>query len=187
MRGAANRGFTLVEMMVSMAMGSVVLVLAVVSLRSTGDGYSRSTNGVSAEREARAGLTIATEDLAKAVSGQEMVFGGDEDGWPQDKLGFPCLQPEDAQTPDDLEGDLCAVVYYLKDLQVGRDWVRCLMRGFRDSRETYEAIRGLKVTSLYEAQEVDEPVAFGVLSFAVEPLLRGVGGAWEDWSEEGDL
>lgn len=179
-------GFTLVEMMVSMGIGTIVLLLAVTSLTSTGEGYSQSTNSVAAEREARAILTIAAEDLSKAVTGREMVFGEGGSGWRQDKLGFLCLQPADAQSPDERVGDLCAVVYYMQDLQIGRDLVRCLMRGFRDSEETFDALRADTVASLYEPKPVDEPVAFGVLAFEVDPLLRQSGGNWSLWTRAAD-
>jgi len=181
-----SSGFTLVEMMVSMGVGTIVLLLAVTSLRSTGDGYNQSTNSMAAEREARAILTIATEDLSKAVAGSEMVFGEGGTGWRQDRLGFLCLQPADAQSPDDRVGDLCGVVYYLSDLEIGRDTVRCLMRGFRDSEETFDALRAGTVDSLYADQGVDEPVAFGVLAFEVDPLLRESGGGWAPWSRASD-
>lgn len=186
MRSRRTHGFTLVEMLVSMGAGTVVLLLAVTSLRSTGDGYTRSTSSMSAEREARAVLTIAAEDLSKAVPGREMVFGGSDALWEKDKLGFLCLQPEDAQSPTEWVGDLCGVVYYLDDLEIGRDTVRCLMRGFRDSEETFQALRSDTVSELYEPRDVDEPVSFGVLAFEVEPLLRRPAGGWSRWNEAAD-
>ena len=186
MRIRSSHGFTLVEMMVSMGIGTIVLLLAVTSLRSTGDGYNQNTNSMAAEREARAVLTIAAEDLSKAVRGREMVFGGSDTAWRKDQLGFLCLQPADAQSAGDRVGDLCAVVYYLKDLKMGRDPVRCLMRGFRDSKETFDALRAGTVALLYEPAEVDEPVAFGVLAFEVDPLLRETGGEWGAWTRAAD-
>ncbi|MGB1128908.1 MAG: PilW family protein [Haloferula sp.] len=186
MNTRSPRGFTLVEMLVSMGAGMIVLVLAVTSLRSTGDGYTRSTSSMSAEREARAVLTIAAEDLSKAVRGREMVFGGGGEGWKKDELGFLCLQPEDAQSSSQWVGDLCAVVYYLDELEIGRDSVRCLMRGFRNSEETFDALRSDGVAGLYEPKSVDEPVAFGVLAFEVEPLVRAGAGAWVEWTRADD-
>ncbi len=181
----ARAGFTLIELMVSMALGAVVLLLAVGALRAVGDGYGRSTDGVAAEREARAVLTQAAEDLSKGVGGREMVFERNGEGWRRDRLGFFCLQPADAQSDAERVGDLCAVVYYVEDIEIGGDTVRCLMRGFRGSGETFEALRNDNETSLFAREDADEPVAFGVVSFEVNPVLREDDG-WTEWRAEED-
>lgn len=177
----ARAGFTLLELMVSMGLGALVLLLAVGALRAVGDGYGRGTDGVAAERESRAVLTQVAEDLSKAVGGREMVFEAAGDGWRRDRLGFFCLQPADAQRDEELVADLCAVIYYLDDLEIGGDTVRCLMRGFRGSRDTFEALRGGDEAGLFEPQPADEPVAFGVVSFEADPLLRSEAGGWSAW------
>jgi prepilin-type N-terminal cleavage/methylation domain-containing protein len=180
MRGRDPAGFTLVEMMVSMAVGTIIILLAVSLLRTTSDGYDRNTGNMAAEREARAALTQAGEDLSKRIAGHELLAEGREGGWPQDRLGFLCLQPEDAQSRDERVGDLCAVVYYVRNLEIGRDTVRCLVRGFRGSGEVFPALEAGTVAALYEPQPQDEPIAFGVLAFEVEGLRRE-GREWARW------
>lgn len=180
----AALGFTLVEMMVSMVIASIVLVLAVGVLHSTSDSYGRNTGSVAAEREARAVLTQAAEDLSKAVMGERAEIEAQGSGWRQDRLGFLCLQPPDAQSKTQRVGDLCAVVYYVQDLQIGRDTVRCLLRGFRGSEETFQAVKTGTVDGLYDARPADEPVSFGVLSFEAEPLGRTAEGQWQKQTEE---
>lgn len=182
----ARAGFTLVELMVSMAIGAIVLLLAAGALQAVGDGYGRGTDGVAAEREARAVLTQAAEDLGKAVGGREMVFETAGTGWRRDRIGFFCLQPDDAQSADERVGDLCAVVYYVTDLEVGDETLRCLMRGFRGSEETFEALRNGSETSLFQGRPADEPVAFGVVSFEANPLVRLAGAGWSEWRAEAD-
>jgi len=181
-----KRGFTLIELMVAMSVGMIVLLAAVGMLQSAGDGYGRNTDGISAEREARAVLTQAGEDLSKAVRKRLLVESQDVGGWKADRLGFLCLQPADAQSENERLGDLCAVVYYLQDLPMGGQSVRCLMRGFRGSAETFEAVGGGRVGSLYQPKSTDEPVAFGVVAFEVEPLVRGAGGKFEKWQAPTD-
>jgi type II secretory pathway component PulJ len=177
----ARPAFTMLELLVSMAIGMIVLLLSAVALRAVGDGYGRGTDGVAAERESRAVLTQVAEDLSKAVGGREMLFESVGEGWRRDRLGFFCLQPADAQSDDQRVGDLCTVVYYVDDLEIGGDTVRCLMRGFRGSEETFEALREDAGTGLFAPETADEPIAFGVLSFEVEPRLRSEAGGWTEW------
>jgi hypothetical protein len=177
-----NRGFTLVELMASMAVGMVVLLAAVALLRSTGDGYERVGGGIGAEREARALITQLTADLSSAQWGPEVLFKQTDAAWPADRLGFFTLQAPDAQSADGRIGDLCVVHYYVKDLQIANKTVRCLMRGFRESAETFEAIRGGDTSSLFTELDRDEPVAFNVVSFEARPKKRDGSGQISDWS-----
>lgn len=182
----ARAGFTLLELMVSMGIGTVVLLLAAGALRAVGDGYGRGTDGVAAERESRAVLTQVAEDLAKAVAGRELLFEQGDQAWRTDRLGFLCLQPADAQSDAQRVGDLCAVVYYPRDLEIGGEMVRCLLRGFRGSVETFGALRQDDLSALFEPRPADEPVAFGVVSFVADPLRRGPAGEWSEWRAESD-
>jgi hypothetical protein len=124
--------------------------------------------------------------MSKA-SARRIEIEESSDGWRQDKFGFTCLQPEDAQSESEAIGDLCLVSYYVKDLEIGKDTVRCLMRGFRGSDEVFEALKAGTLDSLYDERTEDEPVAFGVLSFEAEGLIRQPDGGWKAWvSEEVD-
>lgn len=178
-----DRGFTLIEVLASTVIGSIVLLLAVASLRTTGNEYGRNTDGVAAERESRAVLTLVAEDLSKASAYQNLKIETSSDGWRQDKLGFTCLQPADAQAKDEAIGDLCLVYYYMKDLEIGNETVRCLMRGFRASDVVFESLRNDRIDSLYSQQAQDEPVAFGVLAFEAEGLVRQKDGSWKTWDK----
>lgn len=181
-----RRGFTLVEMMVSMAIGSMVLLAAVTILGSTGEGYERVGGGVIAEREARALLGQVKTDLASASFHKDMVVSKGNEEWVLGKLGFLTLQPDDAQLEENRLGDLCAVRYYIKDEVVGGKIVRCLMRGFVESNDTFKNLRNKDVGSLFDAppagaDNVDEAIAFGVVSFEAIPRTRDANGKLSDW------
>lgn len=176
------RGFSLVELMFSMAIGSVILILAATMLGSSGDGYERIGGNVASEREARALITQLAADLSTARFHKDGVIEKSTATWPVDKVGFLSLQPAQAQTSGGRIGDLCAVNYYISDLTIGGKTVRCLMRGFRESNETFKALREDKVGSLFDPQaNLDEPVAFGVVSFEARPRSRDATGKWLDW------
>jgi prepilin-type N-terminal cleavage/methylation domain-containing protein len=182
-----QRGFSLVELLVTMTIGSILLFVAAAMLSRAGDSYDRGSGSVSAEREARAVLTQMAGDLSKGEWHKDTRIESSGDGWKQAKLGFFSLQPDDAQSEDGRNGDLCAVNYYLKEIKVGNATVRCLMRGFRESGEVFPSLGdGGDVGSLFEGEDADEPVAFGVLSFEAEPLSRGPSGKWEKWTENPD-
>lgn len=180
-----RRGFTLTEMLVAMAIGSLLLLAAAAMLGSTGAGYLRLGGGVEAEREARGLLSQLAADLENASFHQDGVFDTSTAGWPADRLGFLCLRPAHAQAPDRRIGDLCAVSYALGDLSINGKTVRCLMRGCKESAETFQALDNATLhASLTRACDRDEPVAFGVVSFMARPKTRDASGKWVDWSPD---
>lgn len=175
-------GFTLIELMVSTVIGSILLLAAASLLGSSGDNYERISGGVATEREARALITQLTSDLSTATFHLDGVFETSTTSWPSDRIGFLSLQPEEAQSDNGRIGDLCAVNYYLKDLSINGKTVRCLMRGFRESKDTFGALGNDSVSTLFAPQDtIDEPVAFGVVSFKVRPKSRDTSGKWIDW------
>lgn len=178
----SNRGFSLVELMFSMAIGSIILLLAATMLGSSGDSYERVGGSVATEREARGMITQLSTDLATGIFNKDGVTDKSGAAWPVDRIGFLSLQPAQAQTDAGRIGDLCAVNYYVKDLTIGGKVVRCLMRGFRESKDTFAALQDDKVASLFTANSaLDEPVAFGVVSFEARPRSRKTSGQWIDW------
>jgi len=187
-RQAHHRGFTLVELLASMAIGSIILLTAASLLGGGGDGYERVGGGVATEREARALMTQLASDLSTARFHKDCIFEKSSAKWRVDRLGFLSLQPAEAQSEANHIGDLCAVNYYIKDETVNGRTTRCLMRGFRESKESFAALKDGNVSSLFAerkdggaAMNADEPVAFGVLSFEVNPKKRDEAGQWIDW------
>jgi prepilin-type N-terminal cleavage/methylation domain-containing protein len=177
-----NHGFTLVELMCSMAIGSIILLAAASVLGSAGDGYARVSGGMAVEREARAVVAQITSDLSSAMFHKDGFFEKSTVSWFADRMGFLSLQPADAQADAGRIGDLCVVNYYLKNLTINGKSVRCLMRGFRDSRQTFAALGGDTIPSLFvEQSAIDEPVAFNVVSFEARPKSRDASGQWVDW------
>lgn len=177
-----SRGFTLVELLSSMVIGTMILLAAASLLGSSGEGYERVGGSVATEREARALIAQLTSDLATARFYKDGVIETSTNSWPADRLGFLSLQPAQAQSEDGRIGDLCALHYYLQDLTIGGKTVRCLTRGFRESKETFGALQNANVSSLFDRRTpIDEPVAFGVVSFQVRPKSRDPQGKWIDW------
>lgn len=181
-RPPATPGFTLVELLTSMVIGTIILLAAAALLGTSGDNYERIGGNIAAEREARALLQQLGSDLSSATYHEDQEIDESNDSWPADRIGFLSLQPDDAQTDGGRIGDLCAVSYYIKDLTIGGKTERCLMRGFRESDETFKALAKDQAASLFsERENLDEPLAFGVVSFDVRPMERDSSGQWTDW------
>ena len=181
-----RHGFTLIEVLASMTLGTLLLLLAIATLGRSRDDYSRISGGVSAEREARAALTQLSADLQTARFHPDGVFEKSAAAWPLDRLGFLSLQAAAAQSPAGHIGDLCAIHYYLKDLIINGKTVRCLMRGLRESNPTFKAINTNLTPSLFTTSQRDEPIAFGVISFQARPQSRNDAGIWQDWQTSTD-
>ncbi len=176
-------GFTLAEMLVALAIASLTLIAAASFLGAAGGNYSRIGGGLSAERDARAVITQIGMELATATSACAILLENSQTAWPADHFGFTSLQPAHAQSKEGHIGDLCAVHYYLADLNISGKTVRCLMRGFRESRETFTALKNDGTASLFSKQpDIDEPVAMRVVSLEANPMYRKPDGTWHEWS-----
>ena len=183
-RRRTSRGFTLLELMASMAISVIVLMLAVSVLSRTGDSYEEIGGGIGAQREARAALNQISADLSTAIYHDDEVFIQQGSGWTVDKIGFLSLQPSDAQASDQNIGDICTVNYYVADIIVGGKTVRCLKRGFRNSLETFGAIRNDSLAPLFAPNEnLDEEIAYGVVSFEARPKIRDENGTLKEWDK----
>jgi len=176
----------MIELMAAMSVGTLVLLVAASLLGRVGTEYGRVNGGVGAEREARAALGQLTADAGTAWHHPDAVFEAEDNPWPRDRIGILSLQSAAAQSDEGRSGDLCAVNYYVKDVDFGKGSVRCLMRGFRESEETFAALRNHDVAGLFTEAPRDEPVAFGIVGFEARPLVRGVTGEWEAWQPSDD-
>lgn len=180
-RAFVTFGFGLVELMFALAVGGVILLAAVAFLGSSADGYARIEGHLSGEREYRILMGEMTSELGSAVFHRGIRFEQAGQLWPSDELAFLTLKPADAQSADQQIGDLCAVHYYVRDVVIGGRAVRCVMRGVRDSKQTFDALRENAVDSLFTPDEVaDEPIALRVVSFDVDPLVMDGSGRWVD-------
>ncbi len=178
--GMSRNGFTLLELLTSMAIASLLIVTGAAVLVTSGDGYSRARQIAVVEREARAVFHQIERDLAVVVMAEMMSFGQSSRIDVSDHLGFLCLKPEIGnQLPD---GDLCSVRYYLKTMPIGGRSVQCLMRGVESSESAYEHVEMGAVEDLLNRRlERDEPIGIGVVSFEVKSLVRLNDGSLIQW------
>lgn len=68
-------GMTLVELLVSMAVASILMVALMQALTSASDSWTRQSRGLGAQREGRAAMRILADDLAAVVPISRTVRG----------------------------------------------------------------------------------------------------------------
>lgn len=175
--------FSLLELLLAMTAGMMVLLIAATALGDAGQKCGRVKAGVGVRREFRLGLEEWKADLASAMPEMPPHVLLRQEGEAGDRFGFFLLRPLSKQSEASGLGDLCAVIYYLKDFESHGQSVRCLARGFRESAEVYAAIKQGKQETLFETRVTDEPVMFGVVTLEARAKIRRAG-EWEDWSRE---
>lgn len=182
------RGFSLVELLFSMTIGSIILIAAIFILNRSNDDYNRMNGNIFSDREARSAMTQLTSDFATACYHKDMSIISSTISWPTDRVGFLSLKSAYSQTDTGHIGDLCSVNYYVKDLIINGKMVRCLMRGFSASSDTFDALKIKNLSSLFkENPSLDEPIAFGVLSFEARLRVKDDSGKWIEWEKNGEL
>jgi hypothetical protein len=128
-----------------------------------------------------------TSDFSTACYHKDMQFTASTILWPTDQIGFLSLKSACSQTDTVHIGDLCSVNYYVKDLIINGKMVRCLMKGFSASHDTFDALKTKNPSSLFkENLSLDEPIAFGVLSFEARLRVKDDSGKWIEW-EKNDM
>ena len=175
--------FTLLELVLAMTAGMIVLLIAATALGDAGEKCGRVKAGTGVRREFRLGLEQWNADFASAVSGMPTHLHSRQDPEAGDRFGFFLLRPSSKQSEASALGDLCAVIYYLKDFESRGQVVRCLTRGLRESADVYAAMKHGDQKSLFEPRETDEPVMFGVVTFEARAKTRKAG-EWKDWEEK---
>lgn len=175
--------FSLLELLLAMTAGMMVLFIAATVLGDAGEKCGRVKAGVGVRRELRLGLEEWNADFASAVSGMPVHSYLRQDHEAGDRFGFFLLRPPSKQSEGGGLGDLCAVIYFLKDFEWHGQVTRCLTRGLRESAEVYAAVRQDEVEALFEPRETDEPVMFGVVTFEARPKIRKAGGLG-DWDAQ---
>lgn len=182
MKVKQKRGFTILELLVSMAVAVVLMVCGMAVLNVVTRGYRDAHEWSVAEREARAVFHQVERDLNSLVMSERIWVYASKAGWPTDSIGFFGLKPE--PEADWVNGDLVALRYYVSSIQIDGVLIQCLMRGVDSEDELYETIRdGEEANWLSRQLEQDEPIGFAVLAFEVKPMTWS-DGQWVEWDRK---
>jgi prepilin-type N-terminal cleavage/methylation domain-containing protein len=191
----ATRAFSLLEVLVAMAVLSLVLVLLLSVTNNASKLWRANENRVDSYREARAAINTIADDLASLCVSTNTTFfavtpesGSDADlpavatgataSGMNDKLFFLAALPADAQEAGKNKSDLCTIGYFLaydKTSLTGKGVASYnLYRDFRSSDDTFTALEtgkpfsGVNTDTAPTASEA-EVLAKNITGFAVQP------------------
>ncbi len=192
---SARRGFTLIELVVAMAITSLIVVLLISILSIASDHWNRSRAEVKAERQAKALLDRMRGDLSAMVVPRwnpqewfvaEFDEGTSGSGLPEDggaaKLIFftsPTDRYDGKPTDEQVRGDVSAVSYSVRHRDpVGNDGerfaTRVMYRHLVNPDEAFENLLGKPVDQpdLAEAYRAFIPGEPRAEDFICENLMR---------------
>lgn len=196
MRQIPHRAFSLLELLVAMAVLSILVVMMLGLVSSATALWRQSENRADAYREARAAIGIMSRDLTGALAGgtntNHFVFGSEagsllSGGSPvfdadRQALFFLGSFPLNSQEAGSLS-DVCQVGYFVAfdrtaistNLAGGRPTMN-LYRYFLSSNETFERLTNTNLTSVFTNNLVPidsdvELLARNVREFRVTPLI----------------
>lgn len=175
-RHLPSGGFSLVELLTAMAIGSLVLVAAATILAASNQSAERLRDSRSFSREQSEFLRRLADDLSSAVARPQsglFIQSGTDDA----EIRFHCLKPEGAQPRESRLSDLCAVRYVLADFPSANGMTRCLARQFVPSREWFMALKSGQSSPSRNAMSA-EPVVLGVVRLEISQMVSDGRGNW---------
>jgi len=131
-----NRGFTLLELLVSSAIIGVMMMVLLSATSSSLGLWRGAEQRIAVDREGRNGLALMADDLANMLGLPGSAVTPQFDHWNNDVfMEFPVTRPSDYQESGQGNvGDVCYVRYKYTSNSIYRSHV--------DSKATFDAIKG---------------------------------------------
>ena len=170
--GADRAGMTLIEVLVSVTVGSILVLAMASMLAKASDVYARADREMRVTREGRSALDRIRRDFV-GHRAEYPYFLRDEAG-PSTSWGFFTTMSAKAQESGRNAGDVCYIAY-LTALTPNRDGQvsRKLYRHFESSNDAIARLRDHKMTPPAVNPEIDDVLAYDVLDFKVRFMATG--------------
>lgn len=180
-----TKAFTLVELLVSMAISSVLLLTLAMLMSQATDGYALSQRSIDQITQARAVFHLIETDLSSRLPDAPLAINSD----PKDRdkgsnqISLVSVMAGYEQNPEH-PGDLATICYYVAyDQDPARETTPKLYRRSLDSAGTQERLEKGIDAPIEPDPDSDEPVLDGVLKFqaklyATNPA-SGLEEAWQ--------
>lgn len=167
-----HEGFTLFELVVTMAISSVILLTLAGFLTHTTEGYVLAQRSMNHLSQARAFVQLFQSDLSKRLPGTSLIHCPPRGGGFQvsDQIAFVRTIANDEQNPD-VPGDLVTVCYYVAFAEESNQRViPKLFRKILNPRETQQLMEAGDGAEFPEVNpSLDESVIDSVLGFHATP------------------
>lgn len=172
-----QKGFSLIEVIVSASIGTVVILMMTFALRLGADGFNEATHRIDALVEARAAMGTLADDVSTIVGARNQDFGWRNTDERFHEVFFLTLKPIESQDPDEAVGDVCFVHYFTavtQDAPVPEAaFSRKLYRRFLSSGELIGSLNSGQLPQADANPDQAEIVAFNVTRFVAQPLASG--------------
>jgi type II secretory pathway component PulJ len=166
-------GFTVFELVVTMAISSVILLTLAALLTQTTEGYVLSQRSMNHLSQARAFVQLFQSDLSKRLPGTSLIHRSPRSAGSQvsDQIAFVRTIANDEQNPD-VPGDLVTVCYYVAFVEESNQRViPKLFRKILNPRETQQLMEAGDGAEFPEVDPSrDESVIDSVLGFRTTPM-----------------
>jgi|GEM_PF-1975493 len=182
-----KKGFTLLELLVSMAVASGLMLLLLTLMSSSSDTYNKAARTIAQRVDGRSGIHLLKRDIAGQLGGREILYeqGTLGQAWPCDEFGFFTVKTAASQGDPNALGDVCFVRYYVAENDVFSDgYSRKLYRQFLISSNAKDVIQtGISTGAPAVDPTVDEVIAVNVVQFSVSLWTRpDSSSAWVEWT-----
>ncbi len=176
---STSRGFTLVELLASIAIASILMIVLLGFMQQSSSTYQETQRAVTTLSDARSFLKFFEDELSSRLPGSLVLF---ESSSQSDKIGFIRAQSYDEQKVT--EGDLQTVIYYVEATQDGKGFVSPkLFRHSLDPQKTQGLIETTGTPTMPATNTTtDEPILYNVVTFKARPKYYDTSGAPQDWN-----
>jgi prepilin-type N-terminal cleavage/methylation domain-containing protein len=184
-------GFTMIELLVTMAISSTLIVTLGVLITQTTDGYALSQGSVNHLSQARAFFQLFESELSVRLPDTPLIHVSSLPDGSQisDQIAFVRTRSNDEQSSD-IHGDLATSCYYVAFVEEPKQ--RVIPKLFRKTLNPTETQNLMDAGDDAEFPEIDlkldEPVIDSVLSFYASPIyLNPDTGNDEPWDKTIEL
>jgi prepilin-type N-terminal cleavage/methylation domain-containing protein len=181
-----QQGLTLIELLLTMALTSVLLIALAALVSQSTDAYSLSQRSLDHLSQSRAFVQIFQSELSLRIPDTPLVHQSSTQGstMDSDKIIFIRTLPASEQSVES-SGDITASCYYVAFVENGNQGVvPKLFRKILTSRESQQFIEAGSTAEFPKVDPIlDEPILEFVLSFQAIPVhFDPVSGNEEPWN-----
>jgi|688.fasta_scaffold22026_9 type II secretory pathway pseudopilin PulG len=181
------RGLTLIELLVTMAITSMLLIALAVIVSQSTNAYSLSQRSLDHLSQSRAFIQIFQSELTLRLSDTPLIHQTSNRGGTMnyDKIFFVRIIPANERSSDS-NGDIASSCYYVAFAESGNQGVAPkLFRKIITSKETQSFIEAGSSAEFPEVDpNLDEPILDFVISFQAIPMyIDPTSGSEERWDK----